>query len=100
MALCLQPGPTGQQALDTVFAGGVDVLVLDLRLPVINGLQLYLELKKRGQALPTVIVTGSVSESAEAAETFRDLSITGVLLKPFEPGRLLQAMEGIVQRAA
>ena len=54
----VQVARTGKQALDTVLAGGIDILVLDLQLPVVSGLEVYMELQKRGRALPTVCVTG------------------------------------------
>ena len=86
---------TGQEALDRVLAGGIDVLVLDLRLPVLNGVEVYLELKRRGAALPTIVVSGQPEEESEDLDTLRDLSVTGVLTKPFDPVHLLKALKWI-----
>ncbi len=86
---------TGQEALDRVAAGGIDVLVLDLRLPVLNGVEVYLELKQRGIALPTIVVSGHPEEESEELDTLRDLAVTGVLTKPFDPVQLLKALKWI-----
>jgi two-component system response regulator HydG len=80
---------TGREALSAVLAGGIDILVLDLRLPVLSGLEVYLELKRRNRALPTVIVTGYPLEEAEAVNQLRAMSVAGCLVKPFDPHRLL-----------
>ena len=74
----------------------VDVLVLDLRLPILDGLEVYLELKKHGRTLPTIIVTGYVEEEGENVDVLRSLTVTGCLLKPFDPDLLLEEIEKLV----
>ncbi len=84
---------TGREAVDRMLGGGVDCLVLDLRLPVLSGLEVYLELKKRGRAVPTVIVTGYAVEEAESIDALRAMNVTGCLVKPVDPADLAQALE-------
>jgi DNA-binding response OmpR family regulator len=84
---------TGREAVDRMFEGVVDYLVLDLRLPVLSGLEVYLELKKQGLAVPTVIVTGYAVEEAESINVLRAMNVTGCLVKPFDPAELAQALE-------
>lgn len=84
---------TGGEALKTVMSGGVDYLVLDLKLPVISGLEVYLQLRNRGHDIPTVIVTGHSSENAEALDAFRSMEVTGILTKPFDTASLLQHLD-------
>ncbi len=84
---------TGGEALKTVMSGGVDYLVLDLKLPVISGLEVYLQLRNRGHDIPTVIVTGQASENAEALDAFRSMEVTGILTKPFDTVSLLQHLD-------
>jgi len=90
---------TGQQALDRVTNDNIDVLVLDLQLPVVSGLEVYMNLKKQGIAVPTIVVTGHEQEETEALGTFRDLCATGVLVKPFNPSQLVKALETISQQS-
>lgn len=85
----------GQDALDRIRAGGIDILILDLRLPVMNGLELYLELKRQGYSLPTIIVTAFAEDEEGAIEAFRSMSVTGVIRKPFDPRNLIDELEKI-----
>ena len=95
----VQVARTGKQALDTVLGGGIDILVLDLQLPVVSGLEVYMELQKRGRALPTVCVTGYVQDQAEAIDQLSSLS-AGILTKPFNTGQLLEVLEGLLPGGA
>jgi two-component system response regulator HydG len=86
---------TGQEALATILARGIDILVLDLKLPVLSGLEVYLELKRRNRALPTIIVTGYAVEESEAMDQLSALSVAGCLVKPFHPRQLLDIIRRI-----
>ena len=79
-------------ALDTVFANECDILVLDLRRPVIDALEVYLELEKHERALPTIVISEAPDAEGGPIDMLRDQSITGVLVKPFDPARLLAAL--------
>ncbi len=95
----VQVARTGKQALDTVLGGGIDILVLDLQLPVVSGLEVYMELQKRGRALPTVCVTGYSHEQADAIDKLSSLS-AGILTKPFNTNQLLEVLGNIVPDGA
>jgi len=86
---------TGQEAVDAILSDGIDILVLDLRLPVLSGLEVYLTLKKHGRALPTIIVTGYAREEADTIDKLRSMSIAGCLVKPFDPQDLLEIIRAI-----
>lgn len=86
---------TGQEAVDVTLADGIDILILDLRLPVLSGLEVYLTLKKHGRALPTIIVTGYAAEEADAIDQLRSMSIAGCLIKPFDPQDLLELVRAV-----
>jgi CheY-like chemotaxis protein len=86
---------TGREALDSVLDSSPDVLLLDLRLPVLHGLDVYLELKKRGRCVPTIIVTGYAKEEADTINTLKSLGITDCLVKPVEPEALVRTVEKI-----
>ena len=95
----VQVARTGKQALDTVLGGGIDILVLDLQLPVVSGLEVYMELQKRGRALPTVCVTGYSHDQADAIDKLSSLS-AGILTKPFNTNQLLEVLGNIVPDGA
>jgi DNA-binding response OmpR family regulator len=83
----------GQEAIECIRANGVDILILDLRLPILSGLETYLELKRTGHAIPTLIITAYADEEAESIDKLRSLSVSGILRKPFDPRELLEAVE-------
>jgi two-component system, NtrC family, response regulator HydG len=83
----------GRDAIQTVRRGGVDVLILDLKMPLINGIDVYATLKHEGRAVPTIIITGSAHEYRDTLEAIRDVTLTGILNKPFDPLALLQKLD-------
>jgi len=84
---------TGQEALDRIVANNIDVLILDLKLPVLSGLEVYLTLKEQGRVLPTIIVTGYPIEEADNINLLRAMSISGCFIKPFDPQALLDTIK-------
>lgn len=86
---------TGQEAVDMILGDGIDILILDLRLPVLSGLEVYLKLKKQGCVVPTIIVTGYAAEEAASIDRLRLMSVAGCLIKPFDPQELLEIIEAI-----
>jgi len=54
----LEVVPTGQGCLDRMAAGGVDILLLDLVLPDIDGLHILGELAVRGDRTPVIMLSG------------------------------------------
>jgi two-component system response regulator HydG len=83
----------GRDALQRVGAGGVDVLVLDLNMPLINGIDVYTMLKKQGREIPIIIITGNAGDHNKDLALFDDVVVTGILNKPFDPLVLLDRLE-------
>ncbi len=82
----------GRDAIDTVRRGGVEVLILDLKMPLIDGIEVYSILKSEGRVVPTIIITGSGHEYHDTLEAIQDVKLTGILNKPFDPLTLLQTL--------
>jgi len=70
----------------------VDCLVLDLRLPLLSGAELYARLIKAGRKVPTVLVAGDDGEQDPRLES----ESCGMLFKPFDPNTLLAAIGSAV----
>lgn len=75
------PVGTGGEAIASVQAGGVDLMLLDLGLPDIDGLDVLRTLRDRGTALPVIVVTSRSDPSDRATAT--DLGVQAYLTKPF-----------------
>jgi CheY-like chemotaxis protein len=83
---------TGAEALEKMISSDVDCLVLDLRLPVLSGAELYARLIKAGRQVPTVLVTGDDGDQDPRLES----QSCGMLFKPFDPNTLLAAIGSAV----
>ena len=89
----VQVAHTGQEALQKAAAKGVDCLVLDLKLPVLSGLEVYLKLKQTGSSIPTIFVTGYLGEKDAALNELHPSPHNGIFMKPFDPAELLRAID-------
>ena len=89
----------GGEALDEMRARQPDVVVLDLRLPDMDGLHVYREMRRSGLAMPAVAVTGFGQDESDAVELFKSLSVT-VLTKPLDIQRLLEVVEEAAAKGA
>jgi CheY-like chemotaxis protein len=58
-----------------------DLIVTDLNMPGMNGLELIKWIRNRMPLLPVIIVSGNLLDHMESVEA---LSVTGVVRKPFE----------------
>jgi two-component system response regulator QseB len=72
---------TGSDALARIEAGGVDLLLLDLGLPDIDGLDVLRVLRDRGISLPAIVITSRSDPRDRAAAL--DLGVRDYIMKPF-----------------
>jgi DNA-binding NtrC family response regulator len=72
----------GEAALRALASHSVDVVLTDLQMPGLDGLELADEIDRRHPGLPVLLMTGFAS--ARAAQTKRKL-----LQKPFSEGQLI-----------
>jgi DNA-binding response OmpR family regulator len=89
--------PNGQEALKHIQSDGIDILILDLRMPILSGLETYVALKRTGHVVPTIIVTAFAKEEKESLESLRLMSVNGILTKPFNPRDLLETVNRLLQ---
>lgn len=84
---------SGREALEKAATDGIDCLILDLKMPVLSGLEVYIKLKESGRTLPTIFVTGFPGERNMALAQLNQPLDQEVLMKPFDPAALLAAVE-------
>lgn len=85
----------GEEAIQNFRSKKIDILILDLRMPMFNGLETYLQLKKEGYVVPTIIVTAFAEEEKHAVKILSSMPVDGLLRKPFDPKKLLNLIEGL-----
>ena len=86
----------GQEGLDHIVAGGIDLLVTDMRLPVMDGLELLKRAKAVDQEIEVVLITGfgTVEVAVEAIKEGAYDFIT----KPIKKVQLLRAVEKAAEK--
>jgi len=85
----------GEEAIQKLRSKAVDVLILDLRMPILNGLETCLQLKKEGLLVPTIIVTAFAEEEKTALDMLCLMPLCGLLKKPFNPKDLIDAIDAL-----
>lgn len=82
----------GQEAYEKLRAGGFDLVISDLRMPLINGIELLRKLRDSDIDVPLIMITaqGSIESAVEAMR----LGACDYLLRPFD----VDALELAIQR--
>ncbi len=88
----------GVQALVHLGAGQYDVVMLDLGLPVMDGLQLVAKIRAKGNEVPVLVVTarGSVGDRVAGLNAGAD----DYLAKPFDLDELEARLRALCRRAS
>ena len=77
----------------------VDVVIVDLKLANLNGLEVIESLTRTHPGLPMLCITGFGATATELLEsTLRDYRVP-VLLKPFSSKQLAEAVQALLERA-
>lgn len=77
---------SGEEAIEGAEAFGPDLLLLDVNMPELNGVETLEKLRARGITVPVVFFT--VNVAAADIERFNGLGALGVIPKPFDPLKL------------
>src|SRR5574344_601760 len=88
----------GQQAYDSLKQESFDLVILDLNLGDINGLQILKTIRLQDKTLPVMIVS-SLTEKKKKIEGFR-IGCDDYLTKPFYISELLMRIRRMIERTA
>lgn len=86
----------GQEALKLIESTRVDLVVLDVMMPLMDGWDLCRELRSHYSDLPLVMVTAK-SESAHKLKGFQ-LGTDDYVVKPFDPVELVMRVKALLKR--
>lgn len=89
---------SGEEAIALARRKHHDVLFIDMRLPVINGLETYLRIKDLDPYAIAIMMTGYSQETSALVETALKNHAYTCLYKPFEMGEVLRVLEEIRAR--
>ena len=84
-----QDGRKGLEALDEL-EREIDVVVLDHRMPYLDGAGVLQEMKEKGLKKPVILLTGSIGKET------RDLEVDELLLKPIDLEEMLEKIRKFI----
>jgi DNA-binding response OmpR family regulator len=87
----------GESALTQLNEERADLVVLDLMLPGIDGLEVCLRLRKRGDDVPVIMLTALGSETDRVVGL--ELGADDYVTKPFSPRELVLRVDSVLRRA-
>lgn len=88
----------GEAGLEQACSGAVDIVLLDVLMPRMDGMTMLSHLRRARPALP-VIVLSAKGESQDKVRGLR-LGADDYIVKPFGPEELLARVEAVLRRSA
>src|SRR5439155_1364934 len=93
---CLGSYSSGEEALARIPQSGAQVVVMDVKLPGMSGIECTRRLKALLPRLIIVMITGF--DDPRTIDLARECGADGFLAKPFTPGRFLDTLSFCVPR--
>jgi two-component system chemotaxis response regulator CheY len=93
---CIFEAGNGVEALEVLETIWVDLVLLDLNMPVMDGEQFATELRRRDDLQDVAVVVVSTEANKERLERMRALGVERTLRKPFEPEDLCRLIGDVL----
>ncbi len=87
----------GRQALERFAAGGIDLIILDLMLPEVDGLTVCREVRKTSQ-VPIIMLTARDEDVDRIVGL--ELGADDYVVKPFNPRELIARIRAVLRRVS
>lgn len=92
--LTIDTATNGKQALELIQQNQYDILITDIRMPVMTGLELLTAIRAQDNALKTILLTGFAEFTY--AQKGLQLGASDYLLKPIQQEQLIEAVERVI----
>jgi len=86
----------GAECLARARGGGIDMVLTDLNMPVMNGLTMIRELRKLPQCTGVPIIFLTTESTASMKQEARAAGATGWITKPFQQAQLLAVIRKVL----
>ncbi|REK71916.1 response regulator transcription factor [Paenibacillus paeoniae] len=86
----------GVEALDIVQNSEIDLIILDIMMPQMDGWELCKEIRSRGRDMPILMLTAK-GETGQKVKGFQ-LGTDDYLTKPFDPAELVLRVKALLKR--
>ena len=97
MGWAVDMAPDGEEGQWLAESNAYDVVILDLMLPKVPGLEILARLRQRGNATPVLLLTAK--DAVEDRMKGLDMGADDYLVKPFFLGELLSRLKALVRRS-
>lgn len=91
----IEQASDGQAALARIAKGNIDLVLLDIRLPGMDGVQILRKIREKSEDLPVIMVTGY--GSVESAVEVMKLGASQYLSKPFSNKELVETVMNVLR---
>jgi two-component system, chemotaxis family, chemotaxis protein CheY len=88
----------GAEGLEKADAGVFDLIVTDLNMPVMDGLTMIRELRKRAAQAGVPILFLTTESDDEIKQQAKAAGATGWLTKPFDPEQLVRVVKKVLAK--
>lgn len=88
---------SGQTALDEMSRQQFDLVITDIRMPGMDGLELLAEIRTRYQDIPVVLITGNLE--IDYQDRLKNTGADAVLHKPFKAEELIETVIQLLAQA-
>ena len=86
---------SGEEGLCALISGkAIDLIVLDAKMPGMDGIQVKKEMKRLGLKIPIIVLSGSLGLSH--LEAFKEIKGDRILVKPIRLSELLDVVNDIL----
>lgn len=89
---------SGIDALEILETENPSVIFLDIMMPVMDGIQFIAEMRKRGKAIPVIVVTAD--SSLHTRQQLFELGIDKILYKPVRYDEILNIARNLKQQCS
>ena len=84
----------GQEAVEMADQGGVDLILMDMKMPIMDGVEATIKIKEKHPDLPIVALTANAFESDR--ETMLEAGCDEFMSKPVSSEKCLATIEGLI----
>ena len=89
----------GREALAEMRAGGVDLMILDLMMPEVSGMDVLIERAATPSLLQIPVIVISANDKCEQSAEIRDKGVCAVVSKPFDLETLLTTVTACLKHS-
>lgn len=86
----------GAEALDILESSTPDLIILDLLMPIMGGVETLQKIRDRGHQYPILVLTADINDSTR--QTCLKLGVSGFINKPTNEREILKLIKAVFQQ--